>query len=50
MIHIVFIEKDGYTEFSTSHTPNRTGSEPGGAGQAILSLLKVYKHFTLEVL
>lgn len=47
-LHVVFIKKDGYTQFRTSD--NRTGSEPCGVAQTIVKLLKAYKHFTLEIL
>jgi hypothetical protein len=47
-LHVVFIKKDGYTEFRTSD--NHTGSEPCGVGETIIKLVKLYKHFTLEVI
>ena len=50
MIHIVLTKRNGYTEFRTSHTPNRTGSEPCGVEETIERLRKVYGHFSYEVL
>ena len=47
-LHIVFIQKDGYTEFRTSS--GFTGSEPCGVGETIMKMVKIHKQFTVEVI
>ena len=47
-LHIVFIKKDGYTRFRTSS--GHSGGEPCSVGETVIKMVKLYKHFTMEVI
>jgi len=52
-IHVVLTKHEGYTEFRTSHSPNRTGSEPMDVTeieQFVRAIRAMYPGCTVEII